>query len=331
MSELPLKPLFPLIKMPCNPDCRNFTDVSLSMQALYHPDMYPDCFLSADSVSDWLSALFSISSGTNVPFLTYFSYDTFIVCNLLDRSTITLSVLDISYSSFHPWSLLSAFSPLILALNHPVWFYFQKKHYLSSLSQLQKIDLISCLKFMNLTYSHSNKAEMTLCIFQQFMDYRSICLPMSLEALSSCVCQTGSSSPSLSMQLYYHYFCSNFGKTITDTLLIPENFYHSDLLSGNSELQAELLSITNNKPQPLNPSPSLTKNTLKSVLIQIHISRRPPFQDTFKSRAIAIGESFRNRCNNLLLCNLSETSIYYAGNLLLRIFPFHLEMLCFIF
>ena len=310
MSELPLKPLFPLIKTPCNPDCKKITDVSSSMQALYHPEMYLDCFLSADSVSDWLSALFSISSGTNAPFLTYFSYDTFIVCNLSDRSTITLTVLDISNSSFHPWSLLSAFSPLILALNHPVWFYFQKKHYLSSLIQLQKSDLVSCLKFMDLPHSHFNKAEMTLCIFEQFMDYRSICLPMSLEALASSVCQTRSSSPSLSMQLYYHYFCSKFGKTITDTLLIPENFYHSGLFCGKYELQTELFSVTDGKPQPLTPSPSLTKITLKSVLTEIHISRRPPFQDTFKSRAIAIVESFRSRCKNLLLCNLPEIYQY---------------------
>jgi hypothetical protein len=133
---------------------------------------------------------------------------------------------------------------------------------------------------------------------------------MSLEALASCVCQSMSSSPSLSLQLYYLYFCSKFGKTITDTLLMPENFYHSDLLSGNSDLQLELLAITNNIPQPLTPSMTLTKIALKSVLTQIHISRRPSFQDTFKSRAAAIVESFRNRCKNLLLCNLTEIYQY---------------------
>ena len=74
ICKLPVKLLL-LIKKPCNLHCKNFTDVSLSMQALYHPDMYPDCFLSADSVSDWLSALLSISSGTNVPFLINFFYD----------------------------------------------------------------------------------------------------------------------------------------------------------------------------------------------------------------------------------------------------------------
>ena len=140
------------------------------------------------------------------------------------------------------------------------------------------------------------------------MNYRSICLPMSLEALTSC--QSRSLSPSSCLQLYYHYFCSKFGKLITHTLMIPENFYHSTLLSGNLELETELLSITNNIPQPLFPSPSLTKITLKSVLTQIHISQRPVFQDSFESRAIAIVESFRSRCKNLLLCNLLEVYQY---------------------
>jgi hypothetical protein len=102
MSEQPLQCFFPLTKLVC---CYPYVppqDVIPAIDALYHPDLYSDFFHSSESVCDWLSAVFSAVSGENVPFMTYFLGNEFIVCNLPHRSTIKLCGLDICANFFQP-------------------------------------------------------------------------------------------------------------------------------------------------------------------------------------------------------------------------------------
>ena len=90
MSELPLPCFFPLTKLVC---CYPFVppqQVAPAIDALYHPDLHLQFFVCSDSICDWLSAVFSAASGENVPFLSYFSCNEFIVCNLVHRSQIRL-------------------------------------------------------------------------------------------------------------------------------------------------------------------------------------------------------------------------------------------------
>ena len=104
MSELPLLCSFPLIKLVC---CYPYVPPEYdipAIDALYHPDLYSEFFHSSDSVCDWLSAVFSAASAEGVPFMTCFSCNEFVVCNLAHRSTINLCGLDISSSLFHPES-----------------------------------------------------------------------------------------------------------------------------------------------------------------------------------------------------------------------------------
>ena len=96
MGELPLQCSFPLTKLVC---CYPYVPPEVvipAIDALYHPDLHSELFQSSDSVCDWLSAVFSAVSAENMPFMTYFSCNEFIVCNLAHRSTIRLHGLDIS-------------------------------------------------------------------------------------------------------------------------------------------------------------------------------------------------------------------------------------------
>ena len=118
MSELPLRCFFPLTKLVC---CYPFVppQVTPAIDALYHPDLHLQFFVCSDSICDWFSAVFFAASGENVPFLSYFSCNEFIVCNLVHRSQIRLCGFDISATFCHPQSLLETFLPLSSAHSHP--------------------------------------------------------------------------------------------------------------------------------------------------------------------------------------------------------------------
>jgi hypothetical protein len=299
MSELPLQCFFPLIKLVC---CYPYVppqNVSPAIDALYHPDLHSDFFVCSDSTCDWLSAVFSAASGENVPFLTYFSSNEFVVCNLAHRSAIRLCGLDISAIFFHPWSLLESFLPLSSAHSHPVWFYYQKNHYLASLMQLPNAELESCLKYLGIPCRKVPKSEMSSRIFQEFLACRHKCMLKSTTDLISEVCLTEAVAPSShSSVFYYLFFKKQFGNTVTTTLLVPENLYYSNsstsTIQHESELEQELLSLTNRNSNPLPPSSSFPKSGLKSILSHIHVSQRPSFHHSHASYAAAIVLSFRN-------------------------------------
>lgn len=153
MSKLPLPCFLPLTKLVC---CYPFVppqQVAPAIDALYHPDLHLQFFVSA-------------ASGENVPFLSHLCNE-FIVCNLVDRSEIRLHGLDISATFFHPWSLLGTFIPLTFAHSHPVWFYYwQRNHYLTSLMQLPKTELVSCLKNLGIVVRGLTKSELSSRIVQ---------------------------------------------------------------------------------------------------------------------------------------------------------------------
>ena len=174
------------MKQPCFDDLDYAVQGSCPLHALYHPELHTEFFVSAISVSDWLCAIFGVVFG-DTHYLCSFIDNYFIVCNLPDRSTICLSSLDVSSSIFHPRSLLSTFNILEYAESHPVWFYFQKSHYLSSLIQLPLSDLLTSAKSMEITCKIYTKKALSLCIFHEFLAYRYHQLIVSPHSLSNVV------------------------------------------------------------------------------------------------------------------------------------------------
>jgi hypothetical protein len=320
MSELPLQCSFPLTKVVCCYSCVSAEHDIPAIDALYHPELYTEFFHSSDSVCEWLSAVFCAASAENVPFMTYFSCNEFVVCNLAHRSTINLSGLDVSSSIFHPWSLLKNFVILSSAENHPVWFYYQKNHYLASLMQLSRTELVCCLKSLGIPYTTlSGKSGMSSRVFQEFLDCRNKCMTKSTaELITDNSLDKAVSPTSHNSEIYYLIFKNQFGNTVTNALLIPENVYHNTGSSSTSiavhdsvsELEEQLLSLTNTNSDLLPSSSSLPKSVLKSVLSHIHVSRQPSFQRSHASHAVAIVKSFRSRCMNLLPCTLTQIIQY---------------------
>jgi hypothetical protein len=289
--------------------------VAPALNALYNPEQHSEFFLSSDSVCDWLSAVFSAASGENVPFSSYFSCNEFVVCNLAHRSTISLHGLDISASFFHPWSMLETFVPLSSAHNHPVWFYYQKKHYLASLIQLPRTELVSSLKLLGIPCRNLTKSAMSSQIFQQFLINRTNCMSRSTDDLISemSLAETVATS-SHSSVFYYLFFKKQFGNAVMSALLVPENIYYcsssiSTQILYDFELEQQLLSLTDSSSNSL-PSSLFSKSTLKSVLSCVHQSRRPSFQYSHANYVSAIVQSFRERCKNLLHCNISQIADY---------------------
>jgi len=64
--------------------------------------------------------------------------------------------------------------------SHPVWFYFQKSHYLSSLNQLSQSELLSSIKSLGIHCIGATKKNTSLCIT---LEYRNQYLSVSHEAL----------------------------------------------------------------------------------------------------------------------------------------------------
>ena len=145
-------------------------------------------------------------------------------------------------------------------------------------------------------------------IFQMLLSCRNKCMIRSRSQLISdnSLGETVSASSPIS-ELHYLIFRKQFGNTVINALLIPENVYHKCCSTSTalyeSELEIQLLSLTNSNSNPL--PKRLSNSSLKSVLNCIHVSCRPLFQNSHASYAAAIVQSFRDRCKNLLPCTLT--------------------------
>ena len=112
--------MFHLTKLPCHvprvldeKDCPPIgTEFSEEDYPKYFCSLYFPCdssFNTPLSVEDWLASVFQHELPTSLFLATYSSAQIFTVCNLAERSFITLDPYDISSSFFHPHKYLPLF------------------------------------------------------------------------------------------------------------------------------------------------------------------------------------------------------------------------------
>lgn len=210
--------------------------------------------------------------------------------------------------------MLETFIPLSSAHNHPVWFYYQKKHYLASLIQLPRTELVSSLKLLGIPCRNLTKSALSSQIFWQFLINRTNCMLRSTDDLVSEVSLAETVATSSHSSVFYYLFFKNwFGNAVMSALLVPEDLYYcsssTSTILYDFELEQQLLSLTDSSSNPL-PSSLFSKSTLKSVLSCVHQSWQPSFQYSHASYVSAIVQSFWERCKNLLHCNISQIIDY---------------------
>ena len=279
--------------------------------ALYYPEYHKNVFNSESLTCQWLCDIFKTEyevQHKEYMFVASRMNNGFLIYNISIDCFLWLSDFDVCSSLFHPRSYLFKFSKTEKAsYSNPLWFSFEKNHYLASLSSISWQELQNFFASKHFQSRHKRKVDFCEILVDEFFKVIDSIKDLSDEELCKILnIKLGFADRN---KMMYEHVKSFFNKKILEAFMIPPNHIESkDYCPYKYHLSKYMRHSDSNFHAVLR---SLGDNKVKEVYKSLHPCRKYSKSLKFfgNNTYLALKQSLENRYYNIQFMNRSDLQL----------------------